>query len=87
MRVYSNQPMHEFLQNLRDGWIKHGIGQAYIDKLDELAELGDLASHEEELEAAHAAGYEEAEKDLKGEIDDLHLEIAKLEDKITELGG
>lgn len=94
IRPYSTQPMGEFLQNLRDGWVKHGLASEYLHKLDELSELGDLQTQEEAIEAARAEGEKEAEDSYQCEIDDLHAgndklaaRVAELEDETDELQG
>ncbi len=85
MRIYSNQSMYEFLQDVRDQAVKAGAKWPLIDKIDELMELGSLDTQEYALEVARTQGAEDAEKRCQETIDELRDTIERLEARIESL--
>ncbi len=85
MRVYSGQPLGEFLSGVREGWIKYGLGPLWIHKLDELMELGSLGEREKAIEAAVVEREIELEIEFRSEIDELRNENDRLATRVAEL--
>lgn len=85
MQVHSKQPIGEFLADLRVNWIKHGVSQPYLDKLDELAGLRGADEQQDAEDGARLEGEEAGEQRRQWEIDELRDENDELRSRIKVL--
>lgn len=82
--TYYNQPLAEFVSDVRFCAAQNNAPPALIDKLDELLDCN-LEGSDAISEKAYNEGYEEAEKNCQSEIDALRDENDKLAERIAQL--